>query len=90
MCEFKIVGTASTIVSKGVDLYLRAGIHPIGETGEGTIDLSENIVGAGTIRVVGGYATLTGTSQATPVVAGIIHARGAAPVSGGGGEWRRG
>ncbi len=31
----------------------------------------------------GGYATLTGTSQATPVVAGIIHARGAAPVSGG-------
>jgi subtilisin family serine protease len=31
----------------------------------------------------GGYATLTGTSQATPVVAGIIHARGSAPVSGG-------
>ncbi|MBN8679763.1 MAG: S8 family serine peptidase [Chitinophagales bacterium] len=28
----------------------------------------------------GGYATLTGTSQATPVVAGIIHARSAAPV----------
>jgi Subtilase family/Peptidase inhibitor I9 len=32
----------------------------------------------------GGYATLTGTSQASPVVAGIIHARGGlAPVSGG-------
>jgi subtilisin family serine protease len=31
----------------------------------------------------GGYATLTGTSMATPVVAGIIHARGGAPVSGG-------
>jgi subtilisin family serine protease len=28
----------------------------------------------------GGYSTLTGTSQATPVVAGIIHARGGAPV----------
>lgn len=31
----------------------------------------------------GGYATLSGTSMATPVVAGIIHARGGAPVSGG-------
>lgn len=31
----------------------------------------------------GGYTTLTGTSMATPVVAGIIHARGGAPVSGG-------
>ncbi len=31
----------------------------------------------------GGYATLTGTSQATPVVAGIIHARVGAPLSGG-------
>jgi subtilisin family serine protease len=31
----------------------------------------------------GGYATLSGTSQATPVVAGIIHARGGAPVTGG-------
>jgi subtilisin family serine protease len=29
------------------------------------------------------YATLTGTSMATPVVAGIIHARAAAPLSGG-------
>lgn len=28
----------------------------------------------------GSYATLTGTSQATPVVAGIIHARAGAPV----------
>lgn len=31
----------------------------------------------------GGYATLTGTSQATPVVSGIIHARTGAPKSGG-------
>lgn len=31
----------------------------------------------------GGYATLSGTSQATPVVSGIIHARAGAPVSGG-------
>lgn len=31
----------------------------------------------------GAYATLSGTSQATPVVAGIIHALGGAPVSGG-------
>lgn len=31
----------------------------------------------------GSYATFSGTSQATPVVAGIIHALGNAPVSGG-------
>lgn len=31
----------------------------------------------------GGYATLSGTSQATPVVAGIIHSRCGPPVSGG-------
>ncbi len=31
----------------------------------------------------GGYATLSGTSMATPVVAGIIHAKGGAPVSAG-------
>lgn len=31
----------------------------------------------------GGYGKKSGTSMATPVVAGIIHARGAAPVSGG-------
>lgn len=31
----------------------------------------------------GSYATLSGTSQATPIVAGIIHARGGAPVTGG-------
>lgn len=31
----------------------------------------------------GGYATLSGTSQATPVVAGIVHLTGKAPVSGG-------
>ena len=31
----------------------------------------------------GGYGNKSGTSMATPVVAGIIHARGAAPVSGG-------
>lgn len=31
----------------------------------------------------GGYATLSGTSMATPVVSGIIHARGGAPVTGG-------
>lgn len=31
----------------------------------------------------GGYATLTGTSMATPHVAGILHVRNAAPVSGG-------
>jgi subtilisin family serine protease len=30
----------------------------------------------------GGYATLSGTSMATPVVAGIIHSRGQAPVRG--------
>lgn len=30
-----------------------------------------------------GYATLSGTSMASPVVAGIIHARGGAPVSAG-------
>lgn len=30
----------------------------------------------------GGYATLSGTSMATPVLAGIIHARGGAPVAG--------
>ena len=30
-----------------------------------------------------GYTTKTGTSMASPVVAGIIHARGGAPVSGG-------
>jgi subtilisin family serine protease len=31
----------------------------------------------------GGYATLSGTSQATPVVAGIIHSLGGPPVTGG-------
>lgn len=31
----------------------------------------------------GGYATMSGTSQATPVVAGIIHARVGAPLSAG-------
>ncbi|MBP6812571.1 MAG: S8 family serine peptidase [Saprospiraceae bacterium] len=31
----------------------------------------------------GGYATMSGTSQATPVVSGIIHARGGPPVTGG-------
>jgi len=31
----------------------------------------------------GGYITMSGTSMATPVVAGIIHARGGPPVSGG-------
>lgn len=31
----------------------------------------------------GGYKTLSGTSMAAPVVAGICHARGAAPLSGG-------
>lgn len=31
----------------------------------------------------GGYATLTGTSMATPVVAGVMHWRNAAPASGG-------
>lgn len=31
----------------------------------------------------GGYVTISGTSMAAPVVAGIIHARGSAPVSGG-------
>jgi len=31
----------------------------------------------------GSYATMSGTSMATPVVAGIIHARHGAPVSGG-------
>ncbi len=31
----------------------------------------------------GGYATLSGTSMASPVVAGIIHARGGAPISAG-------
>ncbi len=31
----------------------------------------------------GAYATLSGTSMATPVVAGIIHARGGAPANGG-------
>ena len=31
----------------------------------------------------GGYATLTGTSMATPHVAGILHLRNAAPLSGG-------
>jgi len=31
----------------------------------------------------GGYATLSGTSMASPVVAGIIHARGGAPLSAG-------
>jgi subtilisin family serine protease len=31
----------------------------------------------------GGYTTLSGTSMAAPVVAGICHARAAAPVSGG-------
>ena len=31
----------------------------------------------------GGYTTMSGTSMATPVVAGIIHARGAAPLSAG-------
>lgn len=30
----------------------------------------------------GGYATLSGTSMATPVVAGIIHARGGSPAAG--------
>lgn len=33
--------------------------------------------------VPGGYGTKSGTSMATPVVAGVIHARGGAPVSGG-------
>lgn len=32
----------------------------------------------------GGYATCSGTSMAAPVVAGIIHARGGAPLEGGG------
>lgn len=31
----------------------------------------------------GGYATLSGTSMATPVVAGVIHARNGAPLSAG-------
>jgi subtilisin family serine protease len=31
----------------------------------------------------GKYTTLSGTSQATPVVAGIIHLTGKAPISGG-------
>ncbi|MFM8362863.1 MAG: S8 family peptidase [Haliscomenobacter sp.] len=31
----------------------------------------------------GGYATMSGTSMASPVVAGIIHARGGAPLSAG-------
>jgi subtilisin family serine protease len=30
----------------------------------------------------GGYATLFGTSMATPIVAGIIHSRGQAPIRG--------
>jgi len=30
----------------------------------------------------GGYATLSGTSMATPVVAGIVHSRGQAPIRG--------
>jgi len=31
----------------------------------------------------GGYAKMSGTSMATPVVAGIIHARGGPPVPAG-------
>jgi subtilisin family serine protease len=30
----------------------------------------------------GGYATLFGTSMATPIVAGIVHSRGQAPIRG--------
>ncbi len=42
-------------------------------------------VGSGVYSTIpgGGYGTKSGTSMATPVVAGVIHARGGAPVSGG-------
>ncbi len=42
-------------------------------------------VGSGVYSTVpgGGYGTKSGTSMATPCVAGVIHARGGAPVNGG-------
>ena len=51
----------------------------------GTVGVDWVAVGSGVYSTIpgGGYGTKSGTSMATPCVAGVIHARGGAPVSGG-------